>query len=188
MILDRSREVFARRGYHAAKIDDIVAAAGVARGTFYQYFDDKRAVFDEIVDGAFASLERAIMRVEPGRADASVADQIKTNIRQIVGTLLDDRATTKILLSDAVGLDPELDRKLISFYGKVGTLLSESLADGQALGVVAPGDPVVLSIMVLGSLKELVYQVVMRDLPLPEAALVDSIYDFLRDGCLRVPH
>ena len=29
-ILNHARDVFAKRGYHAAKIDDIVAAAGVA--------------------------------------------------------------------------------------------------------------------------------------------------------------
>ena len=44
-ILTVARDVFARRGYHAAKIDDIVAAAGIARGTFYLYFEDKRAIF-----------------------------------------------------------------------------------------------------------------------------------------------
>src|SRR5215472_15244370 len=53
-ILAHARDVFAKRGYHAAKIDDIVSAAGVARGTFYLYFEDKRAIFEEIVDRTIA--------------------------------------------------------------------------------------------------------------------------------------
>ena len=44
-ILVAARDVFARKGYHQATIDDIVKAAGVARGTYYLYFEDKRAVF-----------------------------------------------------------------------------------------------------------------------------------------------
>ncbi|PPJ16390.1 TetR family transcriptional regulator [Nocardia nova] len=33
---------FAARGYHRANVDDIVAAAGYARGTFYKYFNEKQ--------------------------------------------------------------------------------------------------------------------------------------------------
>ena len=43
-----AREVFAERGYHKASIDDVIRAAGVARGTFYNYFDSKRAVFQVV--------------------------------------------------------------------------------------------------------------------------------------------
>jgi AcrR family transcriptional regulator len=42
-ILNHARDVFAKRGYYAAKIDDIVTAAGIARGTFYLYFASSRA-------------------------------------------------------------------------------------------------------------------------------------------------
>jgi len=46
-ILSVAREAFAKRGYHQTTIDDIVVQAGVARGTFYLYFEDKRAVFSK---------------------------------------------------------------------------------------------------------------------------------------------
>src|ERR1700693_4064182 len=96
-ILGHARDVFARRGYHDATIDDIVAAAGIARGTFYLYFKDKRAVFEEIVDRAFAQIAMAIVRVDPKDTGRTVADQVPENTPRIVGTLLEDRATTKIL-------------------------------------------------------------------------------------------
>src|ERR1700722_13669799 len=105
-ILEVARDVFARRGYHTAKIEDIVAAAGVARGTFYLYFEDKRGIFEEIVDRTIAKLGMSIVRVDPHDPARPVADQIKAQIRRVVGVLLEDRATTKILLSDALGVDP----------------------------------------------------------------------------------
>src|SRR5277367_135834 len=102
-ILHHAREVFARSGYHAAKIDDIVAAAGVARGTFYLYFEDKRAIFGEILDLVLARISATIIRVRPDNPDRSVSEQVRENVRGVVEILLEDRATTKILLSDAVG-------------------------------------------------------------------------------------
>jgi AcrR family transcriptional regulator len=182
-ILAAARDVFAKRGYHAAKIDEIVAAAGVARGTFYLYFEDKRGIFEEIVDRAFARLGMAITRVDPA---ASVEEQIKDNIRRIVGVLLEDKATTKILLSDAVGLDPGFDRKLLVFYEEVGKMLRESLTDGQALGIVAEGDAQILAVLAMGAMKEILYQVTMRDLALGEEQIVEAIYGFLSRGFLRV--
>ena len=50
-ILAIAATVFAEKGYHDAKIEDIVARARVARGTFYLYFEDKRAIFEELVSG-----------------------------------------------------------------------------------------------------------------------------------------
>src|ERR1700752_575355 len=135
-ILNVARDVFARRGYHNAKIDDIVAAAGVARGTFYLYFQDKRAIFEEIVDRTIARVGMAIVRVDPHDVGRSVGDQVRENIRRIVRILLEDRGTTKILLSDALGVDPSFDRKLLSFYDEMSSLLEESLRDGLAFGVV----------------------------------------------------
>jgi AcrR family transcriptional regulator len=186
-LLNHARDVFAQRGYHTAKIDDIVAAAGVARGTFYLYFEDKRAVFEEIVDRAFTQIGMAIVRVDPSDAARSVAEQVHENIRRIVGTLIKDRRTTKILLSDAMGVDPAFDAKLQSFYGVVETMLVESLREGQDLGVVAPGDARMFAFLILGAMKELLYQVVRRDADYSEKDVVEGIYDFLGRGCLRVP-
>ena len=178
--------MFARRGYHAAKIDEIVATAGVARGTFYLYFEDKRGIFEEIVDGTFVRLGSAVMRVDTEDPERSVADQVRENIRRIVHALLEDRATTKILLSDAVGLDAAFDRKLLSFYEQVGKLLEDALADGQERGIVAPGDTHIFAILTLGAVKEIIYQVVMRGLSYSEEQIVDTILAFLSAGYLRM--
>jgi AcrR family transcriptional regulator len=185
-ILHHAREVFARKGYHAAKIDEIVAEAGVARGTFYSYFEDKRSIFGEILDLVLARIGETIVRVDPNDPEHSIAEQVLDNIRGVVALLLEDRATTKILLSDAVGVDPLFDRKLHSFYDELSTLLEESLRDGQALGIVAEGDVRVMSYLTLGALKELLYQVVLRGWEHPAEQIVAEVFGFLRDGYLRV--
>jgi AcrR family transcriptional regulator len=51
-ILDAALTVFAARGYEAARLDDVAAQAGVAKGTLYLYFKDKQALFEELVRGA----------------------------------------------------------------------------------------------------------------------------------------
>src|ERR1700733_16161120 len=185
-ILEVARDVFARRGYHAAKIDDIVAAAGIARGTFYLYFEDKRAIFEEIVDRTIARLGMSIVRVDPHDGTHSVADQVRDNIRRIVRILLEDRATTKILLSDALGVDPAFDRKLLSFYDEMSSLLEQSLRDGQTLGVVREGDVRMMAWLTMGALKEVMFQIVNRGADYDEDKLVDGTFKYFTSGYLRV--
>jgi AcrR family transcriptional regulator len=48
-LLDAAERVFGELGYHDASIVKIADAAGVAAGTFYLYFESKKAVFDELV-------------------------------------------------------------------------------------------------------------------------------------------
>jgi AcrR family transcriptional regulator len=184
-ILNVARDVFAKRGYHAAKIEDIVAAAGVARGTFYLYFQDKRAIFEEIVDRTIARLGMSIQRVDLD-AKRSVAEQVREQILRIVRILLEDRATTKILLSDALGVDPAFDRKLLSFYDEMSTQLESSLRDGQALGIVRQGDVHLMAWLTMGALKETMFQIVQRGAEYDEDKLVEGAYAYFTSGYLRV--
>ncbi len=53
---DAARTVFARHGYATARVEDIVAEAGVSHGTFYTYFDNKGAALDALIDETSAVL------------------------------------------------------------------------------------------------------------------------------------
>lgn len=44
-LLDAGMVVFERRGYHAARVDDIVKVAKTSHGTFYLYFSNKEDLF-----------------------------------------------------------------------------------------------------------------------------------------------
>jgi AcrR family transcriptional regulator len=186
-ILKAAREVFAKRGYHQTTIDDIVREAGVARGTFYLYFEDKRAVFSELIDRFSAQIGMAIMRIVTDDPARPVAAQVRENIRAIIGVCLAERSMTKILFTDALGIDSAFDRKLLTIYDTVVQLLTESLRDGQALEIVADGEPRVLAYLTIGALKELLYQAVTLGLAEESAdVLTQQMFAFLSQGYLRV--
>jgi AcrR family transcriptional regulator len=61
-ILDAALAVFAERGFEAARLEDVAARAGVAKGTLYLYFRDKEALFEELVRGAVSPIMEAVSR------------------------------------------------------------------------------------------------------------------------------
>ncbi|MDH7498134.1 MAG: helix-turn-helix domain-containing protein, partial [Syntrophomonadaceae bacterium] len=52
LILEAAARVFSQRGYHQAKVEEIAAAAGVGKGTVYEYFDSKLELFQQMCSAA----------------------------------------------------------------------------------------------------------------------------------------
>jgi AcrR family transcriptional regulator len=55
-ILDAAEAVFARDGVPGARMEDVAAAAGVAVGTLYNYFADRHALLEALLDARRAEL------------------------------------------------------------------------------------------------------------------------------------
>ncbi|HET6952167.1 MAG TPA: helix-turn-helix domain-containing protein [Acidimicrobiales bacterium] len=65
-LLDAAARLFAEQGYAATRVVDIVEAAGVAKGLFYWYFDNKEALFRELA----AEIHRRLRRTQAQAIDA----------------------------------------------------------------------------------------------------------------------
>jgi AcrR family transcriptional regulator len=185
-ILTVAADLFGERGYHATSISDIIRAAGIARGTFYLYFDNKRAIFEELVDLLLERLHRAIRLVETGPGAPSARRQLLDNLQRVIGLLTEERSLLAILLEGAVGLDRAFDDKLADFYEQVARAIESSLLLGRELGLVRPCDTRVVSLAVLGGLKEVLHDLLRAapGAPRDHAALAESILDIYSRGVL----
>src|SRR3954462_5634273 len=155
-VVASARRIFSQKGYHATSIHDIIENADIARGTFYLYFESKRAIFDELLDGLVTTLQAQVKRIEVGAAAPPPVDQMNATVERVLQTLLDNRELPRILLREAVGIDVDFDRKLSEFYGRIEAMIIGALNTGRQLGVVRPCDAKVVARCVLGSIKEVV--------------------------------
>ena len=64
-LLDAAADVFDRIGYHAARVDDVVAAAESSHGTFYLYFTSKEDLFEQLVGEVATELHGLIGELAP---------------------------------------------------------------------------------------------------------------------------
>jgi AcrR family transcriptional regulator len=162
-ILSHALALFAARGYHLTQISDIIEAAGIARGTFYLYFDSKRAIFSTLLDRLFTTFQGTIFRIQVGEGHPEVGVQVRGNLDRVIDAMTDHRDLVRILLRAAVGLDPEFDGKVDDFYRGLLSILRGSVQMGVEMGLIRPCDPEVVAIFVLGGLKELAYQYLVAD-------------------------
>ncbi|MBM4374250.1 MAG: TetR/AcrR family transcriptional regulator [Deltaproteobacteria bacterium] len=184
VLLRVASEVFAAKGYHEAKMDDIAAAADVAKGTLYLYFQDKRGIFTELIDGLAAQLSTSIIPVD---TEADVVEQVKHNIRAVIGVLAQDPHVTSLLFDQASGVDEGFRHKMDSFYDGLKALLSASLEEGQRLGIVKEGDTRLYASMTVGGLREVLNEAAGRTTgKRTREQVVEAIFGMLQGGYLRL--
>jgi AcrR family transcriptional regulator len=59
-IVEAGEKLFSEMGFHAASINEVIAEANIATGTFYLYFNDKKALYLYLIDKYGAEIRKAI--------------------------------------------------------------------------------------------------------------------------------
>ena len=72
-IVDAALEVFAEKGFAAAKLDDIARRAGISKATLYLYFETKEEIFRAVARAAVARSRDD--RGRPGTDDCQNGDR-----------------------------------------------------------------------------------------------------------------
>ena len=127
-LLDAAMVVFARRGYHAARVDDIVKVARTSHGTFYLYFSNKEDLLRALVSEAgevVAALDSALGSVS---ADSGGWEEL----REWMGQFSDAwRRYAPVLRAwtDLVMSDPELSAQAHAAAGGVSSTLARRIAE-----------------------------------------------------------
>ena len=135
-ILDAALTVFAERGYEAARLEDMAARAGVAKGTLYLYFKDKEALFEALVRGAVSPMLEKVgeFSAAPGMKATDVLQFFFAMFRQeVLGT---DR---KLLLRLIISEGPRFP-SLAEFYYREVVSKGLQLVRGVARNGVASGE------------------------------------------------
>ncbi len=183
-LLQAARDVFVEKGFGAATVDDIAVKAGVARGTFYLYFPDKRAIFEALVDEFLSRISACVKSIELHPDAPPPVEQLRANIQRVVALSLGEPTIVKLALFDATGVDPDLDEKLHGYYEALRALIAESLEIGQSLGMVRDGDRRVMVAIGLGGFKEVLVDAVRGHIEPDADALTEEIMRFLAGGLL----
>lgn len=176
-----ARRVFAERGYHAASVADILELAGVARGTFYNYFESKRSIFQAVLEAVMADVTAAVFPIDVSRP---IASQVRDETAHVVRALAALGPELRVLFADAAGIDAEGIEALNQFYDRAAARIEKALRTGQELGIVRGGDVRLMALLVLGMLREPVWQAILRREAIDAERLVDEIFALLASGIL----
>ncbi|MBD3871261.1 MAG: TetR/AcrR family transcriptional regulator [Acidobacteria bacterium] len=163
-ILRAAIEVFASKGYFAARMTDVASEAKVADGTLYLYFEGKEhllmSIFDDVLGRFIERLDTEIAAIE------DPIEKLSVMIRLHLETVGRDHA-----LANVLQIETRHSRRFMSLFtrGKLGEYLNrvrDIIVEGQELGAfrgdISPG---LATNLVFGAVDELVTSWLLADRP-----------------------
>ena len=162
-ILEAALEVFARKGYHRARVDDIVRASATSKGAVYHHFPNKQAVFLALVDDFAARLTRGVAAAIAARQGAPA--RVQGALMAALDTFAGNERLARLILLEAASLGPVYQAKRAEVAGRFAALIRGYLDEAVADGSIPPLDTAVATLAWLGAVNEIVIQWLHGDVP-----------------------
>jgi TetR/AcrR family transcriptional regulator, fatty acid metabolism regulator protein len=161
-LLAAAVRVFARSGYHGARVGDIAAEAGVAHGLIYHYFDSKEDVLRTIFRENWGVLLERFRAVEA--ADEPADRKLEGLAKILLRTWRNDPDLVTVMVRE-VARSRHLQEE-VAAVREAFAIVERIVREGQKEGLFRPDlDPRFASWLVYGGLEEILTGWVLGQLP-----------------------
>jgi AcrR family transcriptional regulator len=176
-LLDSAEEIFGELSYDRASVAEITRRAGVAQGTFYLYFPDKRTAFIQLVKDLNHGLRRHI-----AGAVANIDDRLeieREGLRAFFEYTAGHRALYKVV-REAEFVDEDIYRW---HYETLGNAYARGLRQAMDSGQIDDSvSPETLAWTLMGISELLGSRWVILEHRAPPDAVLDEVMEFIRRG------
>jgi AcrR family transcriptional regulator len=190
-LLSAAIDLMSKKGYHRTTVSDIVKAAGVAQGTFYLYFESKKALFMKLMHRFSSLLENALAAVdlsfEAINTTEALGLQIRTAIRNVLLVYQDNAVLARIFLREAMGLEPdfaELWDSIVERLAALGALIMERAIER---GLLPPQNSQIVAHCVVGMIERVAYYWLFQENEFELDEVVDALARFELFGISCLP-
>jgi AcrR family transcriptional regulator len=188
-LLQAARQVFSSNGYHDATVDDITRAAGVAKGTFYLYFTEKRAILHELVQYFFGMVTEVGLSVTQDISSPREFFQRLEDASQRLAVIFrENRDLVRLAYRESMSADPELEGSVRDFYRRFAQVEADNVRRGIALGLFRDDlNPLIAAYAHIGMVERVLLESLFdRTFP-AEPNLVPQLLQLAYRGLLREP-
>ncbi len=181
-LLAAAQKVFSEKGYHAATVDDITRAAGVAKGTFYLYFQEKREIYCEVIRG-FLHMLKDIGRVGETR---DFLGELQRAGHELMRVFLENRELVRLAYRESMGLDRELEAMVRTFYREAAEVQARNIRVGIELGLFRPVEPMLVAYAHIGMIERVLLALLENEAGLPQPdQVVHHMMSLAFEGLLK---
>jgi AcrR family transcriptional regulator len=176
-LFDAGMKVFAERGYHAARVDDIVRAARTSHGTFYLYFANKEDLLRALAVECAGDLTRLADDIGPIGRDEEGFTALRSFLSGFLSTYRRYGPVIRAWMEGQVA-DREIDRHGVKAFTTIGARLGERMREAGA----DVGDEEAAVAALMAMLERFTYALVSRRLVLDEDDTLDTLTRVIHRG------
>jgi len=175
-ILEAAVKVFATKGYHDTKVDDIVSESSTSKGSFYFYFPSKQDIFLALSDTFADLLESKITQAM--EKESHGIQQMDAALQASLGLFTQYRGLAKIALVQAVGLGAVFEERRRAINNRLTLIIQSRLERAVEDGSIPSLQAEIAARAWVGALNEVVINWIYTGTPSLEESL-PALKEFL---------
>jgi len=179
-LLDAGMKVFAEKGFHAARVDDIVRTARASHGTFYLYFASKEDLLRTLAVQCSQQIEGLATTLGEVTPDDAGWRELRRFLDDFLSTYARYGPVIRAWMEDHVD-DRQVNRLGVGAFTAIATALGQRMRAAGADG----GETSVAALMAL--LERFAYFRVSRGLDFDPDTLLDTLTSILHRGFFAAP-
>jgi AcrR family transcriptional regulator len=155
-ILEAAATIFGAKGFHAATVRDIAEKAGIAHGTFYLYFRDKKDVYLALSQQFQSRIMEAILpdgEVGALAETADLASIVRERLANLARLFESEEGLARVFVYRSAGTDPEFEERRLEFVSHVTDAIAAVMQAGADQGLFRRQDPRVAAMCLVGSIE-----------------------------------
>ncbi|MBE2250709.1 MAG: TetR/AcrR family transcriptional regulator [Myxococcus sp.] len=177
-LLDAAELVFGEKGFEQSSIAEITQRAEVALGTFYVYFENKKAIFVELVEQLGERLRKTLSLAVKGQATR--LDKERAGFRAFFEFAGKHRNLYRIV-RQAEFVDEAV---YLGYYRTLAAAYARGLGKAMGAGELGRYDPEVIAYALMGIADFLGMRFVLWDKPEELERVVNEVSEFVAHGLL----
>jgi AcrR family transcriptional regulator len=182
-LFDAGMRVFADRGYHAARVDDIVRAARTSHGTFYLYFANKEDLLRALAIDCAEDLAKLADRIGPIPTDERGFRELRAFLADFLATYRRYGPVIRAWMEDQVA-DPEIDRLGVKAFTTIGARLGQRMRE---VGAVSADTEQAAVGALMAMLERFSYALASRRLIVDDDEVLDTLTHIIHRGFFGAP-
>ncbi|MDP4093126.1 MAG: TetR/AcrR family transcriptional regulator [Bacillota bacterium] len=177
-ILDTALRIFTEKGYNNTTMKDLIEGAGISVGSFYSYFQNKEKLFDQLREEIIHMLYGVLCNEFEQKA-LPIAERFGRGIMVYLNTIEANRDLARIMMIEAVGLNPAYERKRAETTRMFINYSAQQFNTLQELKGLSPAEVETVAIAFIGTIYNVTMEWLQSDgkKPLTDSAFQLIIYN-----------
>jgi TetR/AcrR family fatty acid metabolism transcriptional regulator len=179
LISKHALDVFARDGYHNAKVKDIAKASGIAVGTIYIYFKSKEEILEYIFHTEFEKDSNYLDTLE--KEDINPIDKIKKYLEYKYDCVQENPNIIKVIMHNMIPAQSDENGIIVMLF-RVLTRLANLIRQGILNGDIKVLDANLFAFFMFRSVQEISYMQLAFELAEDKEKTRGQLVDFYMAG------
>lgn len=178
--------LFLERGVEAVTIDEIMARARLAKGSFYTYFRDKTDLVDALLAPVsrplLDAMDRCALRLRAALDARALTDAYQSLALEVASPITEHLGVVRLYLQESRAPASGAREPVARLAREIQSRAVELTHAAHAHGLLRPLDPKVTAAAVVGAIEQILWQVLSGSETVDANGVVDTLVTLVLHG------